>query len=78
MGLGSEEGGRLCAALLGWLESRERGETFDVDALAAENPAVGAELREFVETYARVERLAAPLRGRVQGSRRREPWTLPA
>jgi hypothetical protein len=49
-------------ALSGFLESAERGERPDPAGLLARHPEFARELRVFLETHDRLERLTAPLR----------------
>jgi WD40 repeat protein/tRNA A-37 threonylcarbamoyl transferase component Bud32 len=53
---------RLNEVLLEYLESAERGNPQDPDELLARNPEFASELKEYLETWNRLEGLAAPLR----------------
>jgi len=53
---------RLHVALLTFLESAERGAPVDREALLTDYPDLNLELRDFLDTYALVERVAAPVR----------------
>ncbi len=59
---------RLCEVLLDYLESAERGHRTDRAGLLARHPDVAAELREFLETHDRLERLTAPVRRLVEAA----------
>jgi hypothetical protein len=77
MGTGPDAGERLCAALLTFLESAESGAPVDRDSLLADYPDLSLELRDFLDGYALVERVTAPVRTQARGPRgatvRREP-----
>jgi hypothetical protein len=63
--VGPQASERLTAALLTFFESAERGAPVDRDVLPAEYPDVSHELRDFLDAYAFVGRVAAPLREAV-------------
>jgi len=66
MGGGSDESGRLHIAILNYLESAERGAPLDPAALLAAYPDVASDLAGFLDCYARLEVLTAPVRYVVQ------------
>ncbi len=70
MGAELDASGRLYAAILHYLEAAERGEPPAADAPAADladRPDLAREMRDFAATYARVERLMAPMRAAARG-----------
>jgi serine/threonine protein kinase/Leucine-rich repeat (LRR) protein len=57
---------RLCSLLLDHLEAAERGTPRDADTLVANHPELARELRDFLDTWVRVEGLTAPIRSASQ------------
>lgn len=66
MDTGPDDGGRLYPAILCFLESAERGILLDQESFLATYPEVALQLKDFLNTYTRVERMTAPVRDLVR------------
>jgi hypothetical protein len=68
------------AIVIGYLESTDRGDSPDTISLLANHPALVPEFCDFVNTYAWLQRLTAPVRDVVQASRTSSAtaWAVPS